>query len=116
MPCDTRPFTREQTLADRIREVTKVMQDVVEKGITTGKVKVVVDKKNGGIAFVGLSEQDRRGVRDGCIYRRIMSKGSATARLAIAQAEQLAGRTTNKQAIAQGLHFHPESGWHEHKG
>ena len=60
-------------------------------------------------------DNDRDGVTDGCILRRILSTGSVTEKLAIARAEQKAGRSLDRVALAQGLHTH-DSGktWHKH--
>ena len=65
----------------------------------------------GAIAFEGWS--NRAGVTDSCAYRRIMATGGALARQAIAKAEAAAGRTVNKQAVAQGYHSHDGGrSWH----
>lgn len=85
----------------------------VSSKLATGKVQVVIDRRTGAVAFRGMSEEDRDGLTDACIYRRIMVTGSALAKQAIARAEQLAGRTVNKQAIAQGHHSHDGGAtWH----
>lgn len=105
MPCDTIPFRRGQTLTERKAEVKKKIEDI-DKSIVRKKVVPKVDKTTGAIAFTGLSEEDRGGIRDGCIYRRIMSSGSALAKAEIARAEALAGRTVNKDTVAQGVHSH----------
>ena len=61
----------------------------------------------GAIAFVGPEwEGVRSGVTDACAYRRIMATGSALARQEILRAEQLAGRTVNRQVVAAGVHSH----------
>ena len=107
MPCDTRLKTRggrRQTIQERKTEIQKVVERL-NKGLTSGAIRVTVSK-DGGIAFIGLSTEERDGVTDACAYRRIMATGSVTAKLAIARAEQMAVRTVNKTAIAQGLHSH----------
>jgi hypothetical protein len=79
----------------------------------SGRVKPVVGQ-NGGIAFSGLSDAERDGVTDACAYRRIMSGTNLLAKQKILQAEQLAGKSVNRQAIGQGLHSHDGGKtWHE---
>lgn len=104
MPCDTRR-RRGQSLSVRALEVKKVVNDV-NSLIAAGKVKPVVDRKTGSIAFQGLDDDLRDDVTDACIFRRIMVSGSALAKAKIAQAEALAGRQINKTAVAQGVHSH----------
>ncbi len=104
MPCDTR-LKPKQTIQQRADEVRKVVYDV-NSLISTGRIKPVIDKKTGAIAFEGLDENIRDGVTDGCIYRRLMVTGSSLTKAAIARAEQIAGRSVNKQAVGQGVHSH----------
>lgn len=111
MPCDTRLKAR-QTIQERASEVRRMVA-ALDKNLTTGRVRPVVDRSTGAIAFQGLTEGDRDGVTDACAYRRIMATGSEQAKLAIARAEQLAGRTVNRQALAQGVHSH-DGGHHWH--
>ena len=71
----------------------------------------------GAIAFLGLTDSERDGVTDNCAYRRLMASGSALAIAAIAKAEQLAGRSIDRQQIAVGVHSHDQGrSWHDHKG
>jgi hypothetical protein len=112
MTCETR-LKKWQTAAQRIEEVRKVI-GVLEKAIAAGRVKAVVGKQ-GAIAFAGLSEDERDGVSDACIYRRILVQGSPLAKAAIAKAEMLAGRTIDKQVIGAGTHSH-DNGMTWHKG
>lgn len=103
MPCDT--FLKQnQTISQRATEVRTVVSRV-EKMIATNTVKVKVGP-TGGIVFDGISNEDRDGVTDACIYRRVMATGSALAKHMIAKAEQLAGRPVNRQALAAGHHSH----------
>ena len=114
MPCDTRT-KRGQTLQQRAEEVKKVAEKAAQ-ALAAGRVKAVVGPQ-GAIAFTGLSEADRDGVTDACLYRRLMSTGSALARQQIARAEALAGRTVDKQQVAVGAHSHDGGRtWHDHKG
>lgn len=110
MPCDTR-LKKGQTLSQRAGEIRGVVTTVAA-ALAAGRVKVKVGAK-GGIAFIGLSEGERDGVTDACLYRRVLATGTAAAKLAIQRAEQLAGRTVDRQAVAQGLHTHDGgASWH----
>lgn len=112
MPCDT-TRRKNQTLSERKEEI-KTAIDRLSAALATGKVKPVVGT-TGGISFPGWVEGQTGRVGDGCAYRRLLSGGSALAKLAISRAEILAGRTVDRQAVAQGLHAH-DGIWHEHKG
>jgi len=103
MPCDTRLKPR-QTIQSRKAEIQKVIERL-SKGLTSGAIRVKVGPQ-GGIAFIGLSTEERDGVTDACAYRRLMVTGSSLAKAAIARAEQLAGRTVDRMAVAQGVHSH----------
>ena len=118
MPCDTRlknnyrNTQRRQTLSERAAEVRQIAIDV-NSLIAAGKVKPVIDKLTGAIAFQGLDDNIRDGATDACIYRRIMVTGSSLAKAKLAQAEAVAGRTVNKQALGQHVHSHDGGGtWH----
>lgn len=114
MPCDTRLKPR-QTPQQRAAEIRKV-QELVAKKLIEKRVKAIIGA-TGGIAFTGLSTEERDGVTDACIYRRIMATGSALARAEIAKAEQMAGRSVDRRMIAQGTHSHDNGKtWHDHKG
>jgi hypothetical protein len=85
--------------------------------LANGQVRPVVGP-TGAIAFIGITDQERDDVTDACIFRRVMATGSALAKLAIQRAEQLAGRSVNRQAVALGHHAHEHGGhlhWHDHK-
>ncbi len=113
MVCDTRLKPR-QTISERADEVRKA-QTRFNAGLTSGSIKAIVSKQ-GAVAFTGISDMDRDGVTDGCALRRIMSTGSITAKLAIARAEQIAGRKIDMQVVGQGLHSHDGGNtWHSHK-
>jgi len=108
MPCDTRLKVRNgrrQTISERKDEV-RLAQERFIAGLKKGTVKAVVDKRTGAVAFTGLTEEERDGITDACAYRRIMVSGSQLAIQAIVRAEQLAGRSVNKQMVAQGYHSH----------
>jgi hypothetical protein len=112
MVCDTRP-RKNQTLAARKEEVKKIVTEL-DKAIAAQQVKVRVGQL-GGIAFEGISTEARGDVTDACIYRRIMTSGSALAQAEIARAEQMAGRSVDRKVLAGGLHSH-DGGKHWHKG
>lgn len=114
MPCDSRT-KRGQTLQQRAAEVRSVAEKTAA-ALVAGRIKVKIGP-TGGIAFLGLTDQERDDVTDACMYRRILATGSALAKMAIAKAEALAGRTVDKQAIAHGHHSHDDGvTWHNHKG
>ena len=113
MPCD-RKLKTNQTIKQRGAEVKAVVERL-QKQLAAGTVKAKVGAQ-GGIAFVGWAERERDGVTDACAYRRIMRTGSATAKTALMRAEQMAGRTVDRQAIGQGLHSHDGGrSWHDSK-
>jgi len=89
---------------------------LVSAGLTNGRIRVIVSRQ-GAIAFAGLTEKERDGVTDACLYRRLMATGSSLAKQAIARAEALAGRTVDRQVVAQGMHSHDGgASWHGQKG
>jgi len=96
--------SRGQTLKQRVAEVAEVVKKI-NAMIAAGKAQVKVGA-NGAIAFIGISNEERDGVTDACIYRRMMVSGSPLARQKIAMAEQLAGRAVDKRVLATGLHSH----------
>lgn len=114
MPCDTRLKPR-QTIQERAKEVREVVS-FLDELIRKGKVAVKVGPQ-GAVAFNGMTDSEKDGVTDACAYRRLMVSGSATAKAAIARAEQLAGRSIDRRAVAIGAHSH-DGGvtWHAHKG
>lgn len=118
MPCDTRlkdnyrNSQRRQTISERVAEVRQVVSDV-NSLIAAGRVKPVVDKRTGAIAFQGIDDNIRDGVTDACVYRQLMISGNTLTKAAIARAEQMAGTSVNRQAIAQGVHSHDGGkSWH----
>ena len=113
MPCDTSRLPN-QTLTQRKEEIVKAV-DKLAAALAAGKVKPVIGAK-GGIAFPGWAEGQANGVTDACAFRRILSSGSALAKMAIERAEMMAGRKVDRQAVAQGLHTHDGINWHDHRG
>lgn len=111
MPCDTK-LKANQTIQQRAVEVRAAVERLA-KALVAGRVKPVVGA-DGGIAFAGF-DGERDGVTDACAYRRLMVSGSALAKAKVAQAEAMAGRSVNRQAIGQGLHSH-DGGQTWHRG
>lgn len=111
MPCDTRLKPR-QTISQRAAEIRERVARLDVK-LMKRTVKPVVNRVTGAIAFQGITDEERDGMTDACIYRRIMATGSALAKAEIQRAEQLAGRAVDRQALAQGIHSHDGgSTWH----
>ena len=114
MPCDTK-LKDNQTISERKIEVRKAV-DKLGAGIAAGRIKVKVGPQ-GAVVFDGAKSEERDGVTDACAYRRLLVSGSSLALAQIARAEQLAGRTIDKQIVGHGVHSH-DGGvtWHGHKG
>jgi len=112
MPCDTRLKPR-QTIQQRADEVRKSTQRLAQL-LASGQVRPKIGPK-GGIAFEGWTDADRDGVTDACVYRRLLATPGASLALAkIRQAEMIAGRSVDKQALAQGHHSHDGGQtWHD---
>lgn len=110
MVCDTKLFAG-QTVEERAEEIQRVVLRLTE-GLVNGTITAVVGAQ-GGIAFDGLA--DARGVSDACAYMQVMAGDNALAKLAILQAEQLAGRSVDANALAHGAHSH-DGGKTWHKG
>lgn len=114
MPCDTarRP---NQTVTERKEEILAAvvkLNGLLARGLVTPKIG-----PQGAILFQGWGEADRGRVTDACAYRRLMATGGSLAKAAIARAEQMAGRSVSKQAVAVGAHSHDNGEtWHSHKG
>jgi len=111
MPCDTR-LKRNQTIQQRAAEVRRVASTAAA-GIAAGRVRAKVGPQ-GAIAFIGLTDEERDGVTDACLFRRLLASGSASAMQAIARAEALAGRSIDRQVMATGVHSH-DGGAHWHR-
>jgi hypothetical protein len=115
MACDTRPQTKTQTLSERKNQVKEIIA-FIDELIRKSKMKIIVDRRTGAVAFSGITDSERGGVSDACVYRLLMATGSLQAKQAIARAEQLAGRTVSRQALTQGIHSHDGGhSWSTHK-
>jgi hypothetical protein len=109
MVCETRLRPR-QSLSERKAEIRDVIARVAAD-LAAGRVKAVIDRSSGAIAFLGIA--DRRDVTDACVYRQIMAGTNMSAKLAIAKAEQLAGRAVDRQVLGHGVHSHDGGiSWH----
>lgn len=102
MACETVLKPR-QTAQQRKEEVRKAVANL-DLALRMGNVKAVVGPQ-GAITFANWTA-GRDDVTDACAYRQLMVSGSAIARMKIAQAEQLAGRSVDKQVIGSGVHSH----------
>ncbi len=110
MACETMRKPK-QSIAERIDEIKKAVA-ALDLKLMKRKVKPVVGPQ-GAITFEGWAVEDRNGITDACAYRRLMVSGSALARAEIARAEQLAGRTVDRQVVGQGVHSHDGGrSWH----
>lgn len=103
MACETMRQPQ-QTIQERVAEV-KASIAALEKLLGRKKVRVKVGPQ-GAITFDGWTAEDRRGITDACAFRRIMATGGALARMEIANAERLAGRSVDRRIVAQGTHSH----------
>lgn len=115
MPCDTRAKPG-QTLEQRKLEVREAVE-ALAKDLAAGRIKPKVGVQ-GAITFDGWeANRAKSGMTDNCAYRRLMSTGSALAKMAIAQAEQRAGRKVDRAVVNGGAHSHDGGrSWHSHKG
>jgi len=114
MPCDTK-LKQKQTIQERAAEVRRAIIQL-DKLVARGQVRVKVGPQ-GAVAFSAWADNERDGVTDACAYRRLMTTGSALAKAKIAQAEQMAGRSINRQVVGHGAHSHDGGHtWHDHKG
>lgn len=114
MPCDTRLKPR-QTISQRAEEVRRAV-GTLDKLLAAGTAKMIVGP-TGGVTFTGWPENERDGITDACAYRRIVATGSVSAKMALMRAEQMQGRTVNRQSLAHGHHSHDGGHtWHDHKG
>lgn len=113
MACET--YQRAgQSLTERKDEIRRVTEKVIA-GLKSNQIGVKVDRVTGAVVFTGIAAEDRPGITDGCIYRRVLVSGSQLAIQAIQKAERLAGRSVNKQTVASGLHSHDGgSTFHRH--
>lgn len=114
MACDTQ-LRENQTITERKEEVLRAVE-IFNKALASGRVRPKVGPQ-GAIAFDGITDAERNGVTDACVYRRLMVTGSSLAKAAIQRAEQMAGRTVDRRVVGVGAHSHDGGRtWHDHKG
>ena len=94
----------QQTPAQRKAQVARSIS-AIEKAIADRRVQIKVGRQ-GAITFSGISEDDRAGLADACIYNTLVRTGSRAAQLAIQQAERVAGRSVDRSVVAAGVHSH----------
>ena len=108
MPCDTVSRQNETVTArtNRISNAVKRLEDYIARG----KLRLVVDRATGAVAFAGLTDEELRAAKDGlldsCVLRKLTVSNSFAFRTALAKAEATAGRMTNMKAVAAGVHSH----------
>src|SRR5262245_13134165 len=90
-----------QTEVERREEVRKKML-TFDKRLVLGTIKMKIGAL-GAVALEGISDLERDGITDLCIYREILKNGSVLAKAALAKAEQIAGR---KVAVGAPVHSH----------
>jgi ethanolamine utilization microcompartment shell protein EutL len=111
MPCFSQPIRVEQTPEQRRAEVRKVITDI-DKLIAKRKIGLKVGPQ-GAVAFIGLTEAQRAGMTDVCVYNLLMQRGSESMKTAVRTAEMLAGRGVSQTALKAGIHTHDGGGsWH----
>ena len=103
MPCDTK--LREGETQETRSARAQASATRLEAALAAGRARVTIGP-NGAIAFTGWPDEERDGVADVCMYRRLTAKGSFALRTAIHRAEAASGRKLNPQAIAAGSHSH----------
>lgn len=113
MACET--YQRAgQTLTERKDEIRRVTERVIA-GLKSNQIGVKVDRLSGAVTFTGIAAEDRPGITDACIYRRVLSSGSQLATQAIQKAERLAGRQVDRKLVNSGVHSHDGGAtWHRH--
>ena len=110
MPCDTvrKP---NQTFEQRKVEVRTAVA-ALAAALASGQAKAIVSKATGSVAFRGWPQGESARVTDACAYRLVLATGSAQAKMAIARAEQLAGRTVDRAALSQSHSHDGGVTWH----
>lgn len=110
MPCDTQ-LKPNQTVAQRMLEVRKAASSI-DALVAARKAQVKVGPQ-GAVTFTGIPDSVRDGMTDACVFRMLSRSGSAATKMAIARAEQLAGRSISRATVAAGVHSHDGGAtWH----
>ena len=71
MVCETR-LKPGQSISQRATEV-RTAAEKFDRALAAGRIKVIIDKATGAIAFDGWDVKERDGITDGCIYRRVQA-------------------------------------------
>jgi hypothetical protein len=112
MACELYRSNAQQTLQERKRAIKKAVT-ALEQALAMKTIKPVIGPQ-GAITFAGWNA-GRDGVTDACAYRHIMTGNASLAKLAISQAETLAGRTVDRAIVGQGVHSHDGGrSWDKH--
>lgn len=115
MACDLMLKPR-QTLTERKAEVKKALTQL-ERLLATGQVTVRVGTEGigrGAVAFKGWADAEREGISDACALRLLTISGNALTKAKLAQAQQMAGTSFNRQTLAHGVHSHDGGNtWHK---
>jgi hypothetical protein len=69
-------------------------------------IRVVIDPMTGAAALAGWQDDSRRGVSDVCAIQKLMVENSWEWQQALAQAEAVAGRQMDLNAVSAGIHSH----------
>jgi hypothetical protein len=119
MACDMR-IALGQTPPQRKKQIDEAVQRL-NKALAVGDIKIKVGPQ-GAVTFIdgkvrgsvnGILASNK--ISDTCAYRKLLAAGSPELRKAIQQAEMLAGRKIDPQAVATGTHSH-DGGHSWHKG
>jgi hypothetical protein len=98
-------------MAQRMSEI-RTAAEQIDRLIAQRKVGVKVGPQ-GAVTFTGLSDSDRDGMTDACVFRMLSHSGSAATKMALMRAEQLAGRSIDRSVVAHGTHSHDGGNtWH----
>lgn len=95
--CKRARETFEET--QRREKRAKLIAQRVETALLNGTVKITYDRLTGKLKFVGITDAQREGATDECLFQQIKQKGSSLARAQIAKAEQTGGRSLNQRTI-----------------
>lgn len=110
MPC-MNTLKKGQTIGQRASEIRKRVS-VIDALLASRRVQLKIGPQ-GAVTFTGITAEDRDGMTDACIFRTLSSTGSAAAKMALARAEQLAGRTVDRKQVTAGVHSHDGGAtWH----
>lgn len=96
--------SRGQSVAQRQAEIKAVLKKLEQK-LKSGRVSVMIGPQ-GGVAFVGWTNEDKDSVTDACAYNTLQAEGNWELKQAVARAEAMSGRKVSAAAVAGGFHTH----------